>query len=613
MSLLVCMNLFLACTGTAGGRPDGETGLRDPAVAEETTWYRDDDRDGFGNPEELERAAAAPFGYVADGSDCDDGNTEVYPGAAEVCNGSDDDCDGEVDDGLSTATWYLDTDSDGWGDDASAVQHCMPPTGYTSMSGDCDDTDEAIRPDAEDICENGIDEDCADGDTRCVPEGGVSLHGADIKYRGGSPGDRAGAWLACGGDADGDDRGDLFVGETEQFSEEFSGSAGAGGAWLISSPTPGQWQLDEGPVSVWGEPSLSFESAFFVDLNSDGLDDAVLGSSVFYGPLAGHRVISASDSVLVHDYESLGVGTSGGTSLGPGRFAVAGTGNLYRDGRWGAAVGAVFVFESPLSGAVSTDEAVAALYPSVDHEYGYFGWSMCNGDVDGDGVLDLVVGAPSIYPTSYPDFMSFGVAYVVHGPFWGDMRMAEADGSLADADARIQGSGSAFNVGYAVDCGGDSDGDGLDDILLGAPDWSGAWEGGRGDAILFQSPVEGVRTVDEATARITGAAEGDYLGISVTLDGDLDGDGRDDVVVGSFADVGRGGAYAFYGSLSGLIEPSSADSIWVGEADDDFAAMVESCPDLDGDGIDDLVVGAPGESSGGTWSGAAYVVFGGGM
>ena len=98
-------------------------------------------------------------GFTTCEGDCDDFNNAVYPGATEVCNNIDDDCDGSTDEGLLT-TYYLDADGDGFGLETSTVQACELPTGYANVSGDCNDNNGAVNPNATEICGNGIDDDC---------------------------------------------------------------------------------------------------------------------------------------------------------------------------------------------------------------------------------------------------------------------------------------------------------------------------------------------------------------------------------------------------------------------------------------------------------------------
>ncbi len=86
-------------------------------------------------------------GEAHGGSDCDDNNPGIWPGAPEYCNGVDDDCDGVVDETpVDGSTWYQDADGDGFGNDSITVKACSQPAGYVSTGGDCNDSDSAIYP-----------------------------------------------------------------------------------------------------------------------------------------------------------------------------------------------------------------------------------------------------------------------------------------------------------------------------------------------------------------------------------------------------------------------------------------------------------------------------------
>jgi len=108
-------------------------------------------------------------GFV-DADDCAPEDPAVNPDADEVCNGLDDDCDGTVDNDASDAqTWYTDADADGWGGDVS-VEACDQPSGTSDVDGDCDDSDAAFHPGAdEDDCTDPADYNC-DGSTGYADE-----------------------------------------------------------------------------------------------------------------------------------------------------------------------------------------------------------------------------------------------------------------------------------------------------------------------------------------------------------------------------------------------------------------------------------------------------------
>jgi hypothetical protein len=96
-------------------------------------------------------------GFAA-GEDCDDADANVHPDAPELCNDLDDDCDTEIDEDVGD-TFYTDGDGDGFGDDAAPVTACQISAGLAAVPGDCDDTDDAINPNASESC-NDLDDDC---------------------------------------------------------------------------------------------------------------------------------------------------------------------------------------------------------------------------------------------------------------------------------------------------------------------------------------------------------------------------------------------------------------------------------------------------------------------
>ncbi|MEL6348096.1 MAG: MopE-related protein [Myxococcota bacterium] len=161
------------CNGSdddCDGDVDDDDSSLDPDTAGTDRFYFDEDEDGYGDPDVSTLTCDAPSGYVSDNTDCDDGDFEINPGVAEVCNGSDDDCDGDVDDDDSsldpdtagTDRFHADDDGDGFGDADDSVLACEAPSGYVFGSSDCDDTDADINTDAEEVCD-GVDNDC-DGD-----------------------------------------------------------------------------------------------------------------------------------------------------------------------------------------------------------------------------------------------------------------------------------------------------------------------------------------------------------------------------------------------------------------------------------------------------------------
>lgn len=137
-------------------------------------YYFDNDGDGYGNAGNplISYDPNTPPGYITQGGDCDDGDPSIHPGATEICgNRIDDNCDGQVDEECPEYTYYLDVDADGYGGDHSiTISDPVPPEGYKTVGGDCNDNDNSIHPGATEIC-NGVDDNC-DGvvDEGCLKE-----------------------------------------------------------------------------------------------------------------------------------------------------------------------------------------------------------------------------------------------------------------------------------------------------------------------------------------------------------------------------------------------------------------------------------------------------------
>ena len=144
------------------GVDDDCDGTVDDDPIADATWYFDSDGDGYGDAATTTTGCEAPTGYVDDDTDCDDGDASVHPGADEWCDDVDSDCDGTVDDddALDASSWYLDSDSDGYGDASTSTTACTQPTGHVSDDTDCDDSDDSINPGADELCD-GLDNNCS--------------------------------------------------------------------------------------------------------------------------------------------------------------------------------------------------------------------------------------------------------------------------------------------------------------------------------------------------------------------------------------------------------------------------------------------------------------------
>lgn len=149
------LTTLLACT-------DGGQGTQDCAESSLITVYTDADNDGYGAPGTEKQLCEVRRGFATNDDDCDDFLASVNPGAIEECDGIDNDCDNIPDEGLREQIYYLDADGDSWGDPDTekATTACAPPPGFVENRQDCDDANAGINPDATEVCDGAIDNNC---------------------------------------------------------------------------------------------------------------------------------------------------------------------------------------------------------------------------------------------------------------------------------------------------------------------------------------------------------------------------------------------------------------------------------------------------------------------
>ena len=599
---------------------DGDT---DEEAVDSTTWYADADEDGYGDTSLYVEACDAPEGYLADYTDCDDSVSTVNPGGTEVCNGLDDDCSGDIDDGATDAlTYYVDADEDGYGSSSSTVDACDAPDGYVASSTDCNDGDDTIRPGASELC-NDTDDDCDGFTDESAIDRDTWYADADGDGYGTSTStlacDMPSGYSADDGDCD-DAEVDANPGLAEVCNDALDNDCdGTDNACSISgaiTAATADWTLS-------GAASNDYlgSATALGDVNNDGYDDSLIGAYGWDSAGSGSRTdgrvyihhaalgtdTTATSDVVVSSTQSnayLGqslayLGDTNGDgycdyALGAYRYDGAAT-----DG------GAVFVFTTPRSGSVNDTSADTTVRGVAASD-----WAGCSvtgaGDVNDDGYMDMLISANQVNVGAYTDAGAVGLFY---GPFTSGNVAMNAGGSY------FVGGENNENIGIAMAGQGDYDGDGYSDVAFGAhlSDSNGA---DAGSVYVFYGPTtSGTVNATSADVRINGAAAGDQFGRSVAW-ADTDGDGADDLVVGADytdngAAVNAGTAYVF-ASGTGSGSASTATASFTGVTGSDYVGRsITNGGDVNGDAYADIVVGATGYDNGATSGvGAAYLLYG---
>jgi hypothetical protein len=511
----------------------------DPAIATPQTWYTDADGDGYGDPAAATSTACeAPAGYAPSADDCDDLDPAVHPGADESCKPGDSNCDGDPDDdAVDAPAHYTDADEDGYGDAASAIFRCDRPEGTADNDRDCDDADPTVHPGADEACD-GVDNNCSGDESDA--EDALTFY-ADTDNDG--YGDDAHPVKDCSlpdtaaeVGGDCDDR-DPGVNPGEDEACDNSTDDDC-------SPNPATCALD-GTLTRWDAS---------VGLDSPGTADGYFGMS-----------IAVTD--VDHD---------GNPDL------VVGNGNCDDNG---ANAGAALVYAGPITAGDYPQTAV------IDGLAGYqVGLEMANvGDLDGDGFDELAIAAQNVSLAG----VTGGVFIAFEDP--------GAASTVEDLDAGI-GLAQQWSpaIGSGPRAGGDTDGDGVDELLLGG------YHGGLGHAFAFQPSRGNILSAESATWALAGPAgwdadgASDAFGATVAALGDDDGDGYDDFAVGAPGDdsgaKNAGCVYIFLGAATPVDSYEAVTARVLGTTIATQVGAHLSAADVDGDGAADLALVQMGAS-----------------
>ena len=605
-------DVFPGAVELCNGADDDCDSEIDEDAADQGTWFPDGDGDGYGVGGEGMTACDQPEGFSASSGDCDDDNASISPDAEELCNELDDNCDGDVDEGV-LQTFYGDADKDGFGDDASSTTACEQPPDTAEDGGDCDDNDGSVYPGAEEVCGDGVVNDCAgtleDALATCPVEWESTVSDGAMRFTGTQTSAQAGYSVASGGDVNGDGMDDLLVGAPYMNDVPLGY---VGGAWLqLGGATSGGSLADADVSGLGGVPYSYLGLAVDIapDLDGDGLDDVLVGAPATGEGVPGTTYVILGSTTVAFD-EADGV-IAPSTNGRPGS-SVAGVGDVNGDGLGDVLIGNPYAYDEGYSGeaylvmgpATGTLAEADVTFSASGSSTLFSGKAVAGaGDVDGDGLMDMLVSAPY---TSYEGTPA-GMVYLVSG-----------DGSIASgslpsvASATVTGIASYAYLGDALAGVGDFDGDGLDDVAMAEPQAS-VGDYGEGRVYVFAGGLTGEVDTTAATATFEGDVYAGFAGRSISGAGDVDGDGLDDLLVGAPGDYTEGAesggeVYLVLGGAVGTITPSTAATFTSGDSTADGLGLSVSSGDFNGDGIPDVMMGAPGDDDGGNNSGSAYVL-----
>ena len=593
---IVVLSLLVGCFWVSSDDIDERTGIdadgdgilvdddcddSDPQVGAETTWFADADNDDWGNTTAAHTQCEHQPWFVPQKGDCDDSDATIHPEATEI--------------------WYdgTDSDCDGW-DDFDADKDGERSQEHGGM--DCNDEQALVNSASEEICGDGLDNNC-DGEGGDCGWYGEEYLGEEPVILGEVDGGRLGLEILALGDINGDDTDDFAVAEYRGWTgvQTFAGLVG-----LVLDPVEGKEGLSTAAstryLGVNDDDRTGVSMAFVKDVDGSGLDVLAIGAERYPegGELAGavHLVSLdlrgdvklSDDAVTIFGLTEERLGRS---VVGPGDVNGDGVVDLWSGGwGWGEMEnqGAAWLVHGPITASGKMEDLASWRLTGLA-PYDSLGWRVAAGDLNGDGVAELVASAPGAE-------VDDGSVYVVDGMNQGDLSADEALVILG---------GSNETLGQAIELV-DLDGDGHIDMLLGAP---GAGDTGptTGVVAVIAGPVTESMALADALFRVSGDKEGERLGSSISS-GDVNADGVQDLLVGSEGwEDNQGRAFLVLGPLSGAEVLSDRHPWFPGLGDQDrVGGGVEVLGDLDGDGYLELGLGAWGTTE---ESGAAYVLAGG--
>ena len=461
----------------------------------------------------------------------------------------------------------------------------------------------------------------------------ANLSTADASFKGEGGQDTSGYSVAIAGDVNGDGYDDLLIGARTNNA----GGGGAGQTYLIFGKASG-WAIDavlsSADASFWGEEPSDGSGMCVAgagDVNGDGFDDLLIGANGndAGGANAGQTYLifgKASGWAMDTDLSNADASFWGENAADDSGRYVAGAGDVNKDGYddiligaatnddGGTDAGQTYLILGKASGWAmdkSLGTANASFIGESANDYsGRVG--PVTGDVNGDGFDDILIGAFGDDDAGN----GAGQAYLIFGKASG----WTMDDDLSNSDASFWGEDSTDYAGSAVSGAGDVNKDGFGDILIGA---NGDEEGGGGDSgqvyVIFGKASGWSNDVSLSTSNASylGESFSNLLGSMVASAGDVNGDGFDDILMSAYRNSAGGSdagqTYLVLGKASGWamdVSAGSVDASFIGESTGDFSGDgIAGNGDVNGDGRDDILIGAPVNAEGGSFTGQTYLIF----
>ena len=365
--------------------------------------------------------------------------------------------------------------------------------------------------------------------------------------------------------------------------------------------TRADWSAQGGAPDTF----FGFSVASAGDVDNDGFDDLIVGAPEFDGGLVDEGKVfvyrgGPSGPVLHWSAE----GDLANAQFG---FSVATAGHVNNDLYADIIVGAPFYSNGPAGegwafvyhgSATGLPVPPAPAWSAQSNQLdAHFGWSVASGDFNGGGFDDVLIGSP-LYNNGQADE---GVALLWYGSATG----LGAPGTPLNPDWGAESNEVNAQLGYSVASAGNVNADPREDIIVGAPYREGGVGIDRGWAFLWYGSLAGPPgpsgTPLNASWSANSLQDNALFGLSVAAAGDINDDGFGDVIIGApFADNGQadeGGAFVWLGSAGGLGAPGTPfNADWLAESDiagSHLGSSVASAGDVNADGVDDVIVGAP--------------------